>query len=152
MKKEVQKVAFFQFFRGYQIAANDEGGSIEFTVPADKELIIEFISGDGNIPAGQAIYVVFQLISPPPPDGGTGGTTGIYFVPAQRVGSFDSESDIFVFSESMSVHADPGTRVFIVVQRLGITFPTNFNTTGGGNFTMTGQILDAGTSGISVNL
>jgi hypothetical protein len=135
-------MAFFQFSRGYQITANASGGSLEFTVSTDKELVIEFVSGDGNIPSGQVFFVVFRLISPPPAAGGTSVTTGVYFIPVERAGSVSPSSDIFVFAQSMRVHVDPGTKVLI-------TFPAG---TGQGNFTMTGQILDAGSSGTSVNL
>jgi hypothetical protein len=65
---------------------------------------------------------------------------GAYFIPVQMTGLASPSSDIFVFAQSMRVHVDPGTKV-------SITLPAG---TGQGNFTMTGQILDAGTSETTV--
>jgi hypothetical protein len=129
-------MAFFQFFRNYQVSADGSGASLEFTVPTNKELIIEFVSGSGNVLSGQIFFVVFQLVS----DDNTSKTTGVYFIPVQMAGAASPSSDIFVFAQSMRVHVDPGTKVLI-------TLPAG---TGQGSFTMTGQILDAGTSGTSV--
>lgn len=140
-QKEEIEMAFFQFFRSYQIAENASSKNLEFTVPSQKELIIEFVSGSGSFPSGQIIFVAFQLISSSA-QGDTGKPTGSYFIPVQRAGSGSLSTDIFVFAQSMRVHANPGTRVLI-------TFPVE---NGEGNFTMTGQILDAGSSGTSVNL
>jgi hypothetical protein len=143
-------MAFFQFFKDYKIQIPENtpgGGTLEFTVPSDKELIIEFASGSGNTPSGQISFVVFQLISPSTTTGGTDSITGSYFIPVQKVGSYSPSSDVFVFAQSMRVHVDSGIKVHITIP--AGTSQGDF--TMKGNFTMTGQLLDAGSSGTSVN-
>jgi hypothetical protein len=126
-------MAFFQFVRFFEIPENTEGQSVQLGISPDKELIIELISGNALIPTGQFMNGTLQII--------------LYTIIANKAGAFTDALDFFPFSQQLHVFADPGTTVNIIINRF-------HGATGIGivNLTMTGQILDAGTSGPSVDL
>jgi hypothetical protein len=135
----LDKNTWFQFLREISIQAGQEGEAVEFTVPMDKQLIIEFLSGVGGLPVNTFLQGSFQLISP------KGNTTGIYFLTPSRQGN-DGNQDLFVFSQSMRVHVDVGTRVLFTINRIGATTEAAEVT-----LTMTGQLLDADDDSNSTN-
>jgi hypothetical protein len=139
-------MAFFQFVRFFEIPENTEGQSVQLGISPDKELIIELISGNALIPTGQFMNGTLQIIPPANADGSS-RENGLYTIIANKAGAFTDALDFFPFSQQLHVFADPGTTVNIIINRF-------HGATGIGivNLTMTGQILDAGTSGPSVDL
>lgn len=86
------------------------GGNL-FIVPSNKRLVIEFANGSASVPVGQTI----PLLSINTIVGGE--FAHHYLVPVRTGTSAFSLKDIFIFSQQMVFHADPGTTVFLSAQR-----------------------------------
>ena len=122
----------FRFFQSFVIPANDQGQVVEFTVPANELLRIEFIAGDVTLPAGQSSFVAVSIQI----HDMTGATTGLYSVSSHKLGNI-GVLDLFEFGQLVSVYADPGTKVTAQVNRFG----TGTLGAGGVNMSISGRLF-----------
>jgi len=97
-----------------------------FTVPKNKQLVIEFFSCNYDVPSGQSLFVVLET---------DGGGHGLHSFLAAKQGSPPGQ-DSFIISQLVRIFADPGTDVVLTAQRI---------TTAGsvvGTCGFTGQLID----------
>jgi len=104
----------FRFHELLTIPVNQGGGDVEFTVPNNKLLHIEFISGDMELSASQDSFVTVSIAI----FDAAGTRTGVYCAIAQKLGN-KGTSDVFEWGQLVSVYADPGTKVGVRVNRFG---------------------------------
>jgi hypothetical protein len=134
-------MAFFQIKRGLWVDEGQLEQRQEVMVPTSYELIMEFISGFVVLTAGELPGVSLELYAPDQ------SSVGTYYFPLSKVGTEVSQDrDGFILSQPIRVHADPGSKIVIVLQRIG-TAKVEV-----GDVTITGELLDAGSSGPSVAL
>jgi hypothetical protein len=122
----------FRFFQSFDIPENFQGQLVEFTVPADKLLHIEFIAGDVTLPAGESSFIAVSIQI----HDTTGATIGLYSVSSHELGNI-GVLDLFEFGQLVSVYADPGTKVTAQVNRFG----TGTLGAGGVNMSISGQLF-----------
>jgi hypothetical protein len=73
----------FRFFQSFVIPVNVQGQVVEFTLPANELLRIEFIAGDVTLPAGQSSFVAVSIQI----HDMTGAITGLYSVSSHKLGN-----------------------------------------------------------------
>ena len=104
----------FRFHELLTIPANQGGADVTFTVPDNKLLHIEFVSGEVTPTASQKSIVTISIAI----HDAAGARTGVYFVIAQKLGNIGT-FDLFEWGQLVSVYADPGTQVGVRVNRFG---------------------------------
>ena len=92
-----------------------EGLNLSFTVPAGKTLVIEYVSGNCFVPAGQAR--VLSLITQV-----NGATTGTQFnLPTAGVGAFGGGNVLWRVGQQVLLYADGGKTVTLRADRNSAT-------------------------------
>ncbi len=122
----------FRFFQSFTIPVNFQGQLVEFTVPADKLLRIEFIAGDVTLPAGESAFIAVSIQI----HDRAGTTTGLYSISSHELGNI-GVLDLFEFGQLVTVYADPGTTVTAQVNRFGAGTLGQ----GGVNMSISGQFV-----------
>lgn len=119
----------FQIGLGISVANGNLTANGSFTVPAGKQLVIEFVSALAAISSGQKLTLQFST---------TGGGAPVAFtLPAFLQGTFGGTVDDYAVAQQMRVYADPGTSVQFVLTQ---------------NNTTAGALADIGVSGYLVNV
>jgi hypothetical protein len=98
----------FQTHVEVTLGVGTEGQNGAFQVPKDKRLVIEYISGEGFVPAPQ--HIIFGLICT------ASGNQVRHYLGSNTVGSFGGQS-YFWNSGMVKFYADPGTIVTLRVDR-----------------------------------
>ena len=92
-----------------------EGLNLSFTVPAGKTLVIEYVSGNWFVPAGQTC--VLSLLTEV-----NGATTGTQFnVPTAGVGAFGGGNVLWRAGQQVLLYADGGKTVTLRADRNSAT-------------------------------
>ncbi len=84
------------------------GDRISFAVPADKRLVIEYVSFIGVMPTGQKLRVRFDVQS---------GGGANHHLTVSNEGTFQGGTEDHKASQQMRAYAGPGTTVYIRVAR-----------------------------------
>jgi hypothetical protein len=121
----------FRFFQSLVIPANNQGAIVDFVVPADRLLRMEFIAGDVTLTAGESAFISVGIQVHD--DART--TTGLYSVRSHKMGNI-GDLDLFEFGQAVSIYADGGTQVTAQVNRFG----SGALTPGGVNMSISGQL------------
>jgi hypothetical protein len=104
----------FQSLNG-SMAPGTEGLNLSFTVPAGKTLVIEYVSGNCFVPAGQTC-VLFLLTEV------NGATTVTQFnVPTAGVGAFGGGNVLWRAGQQVLLYADGGKTVTLRADRNSAT-------------------------------
>lgn len=85
------------------------GATQSFTVPANKRLVIEYVSADSGVPVGELTRIGISTE--------INGQYQGHHVVANRLGAVGNGDDEFVAGQPMTVYADPGTDVFVGFSR-----------------------------------
>lgn len=103
----------FQWWRSPQLPENTGSTSMTIAVPADKRLVIEFVSANVMIQATGQIAEVGLATT-------VNSNIGNFHVPLNRTGTVTIPSgteERFEGAQQMRVYADPGTQVSVSVGR-----------------------------------
>jgi hypothetical protein len=117
----------FEQLLSFNMSDGQSGVQSEFTVPAGKRLVIEFVTAILTVQAGQSAAVTFFVR--------TGGISAPGIVHALAVtpqGTFNS-GGVFVSSQLVRLYPDPGTSVIFEFTRNAA------NGVAGGNISLTGH-------------
>ncbi len=91
------------------IMSNGSGGQNGFvSVPKDRRLVIEYLSGEGFLPSGQKM--LFGIICT------VNGNSARHYFGTHTIGKFGAP-DYYWFSEQVKLYADPGTTVMLRADR-----------------------------------
>jgi hypothetical protein len=103
-------------------------------VPPNKELVIETVSAEEDVPSGQGVVLLF--------DTQVNGNHALNRVALTPSGTFLGTQAVFVATHAVRLYADPGSTVVFTLQRSDITGQGSF----GG--VLTGYLVDceAGTN------
>jgi len=109
-------VAFQQSLKG-TMAAGTEGLNLTFTVPAGKQLVIEYVAGNCFVPSGQAcVLSIFTQV----------GASAIQFnVETNNVGPFGGGNDLWRAGQVVRLYANSGTIVTLRADRNSPTGTAN---------------------------
>ena len=81
------------------------GDQQSFAVPANKRLVIEYISADSGVPVGQLARIgVYTSLN---------NLFTLHYVVTNRLGTVGNGDDEFVAGQPTTIYADPGTQVFV---------------------------------------
>jgi hypothetical protein len=100
----------FQAHIEIALPAGTEGQNGFVTVPADRRLVIDYVSGEGFVPSGQKC--VFSVITSL--NGAASGTT--HYLRSVQMGPFGGK-DLSQTGELVRLYADPGTTVMLRADR-----------------------------------
>ena len=115
----------FQKETDLYVTDGNEGASDFFNVPANKRLVIEFVSSDSDVPNGQFPRIVLAT--------SVGGLYDYHFIVATRLGAVGG-SDEFFASQPTTIYADPGTNVIVGFTRNAFSGLANCRVTVSGHF------------------
>jgi hypothetical protein len=99
----------FQFSQGGTMPTGTEGLNVSFTVPAGKQLVIEYVAGNCFVPAGQTcVFSIFTDL---------GGVTRQFNIETEGVGAFGGGGVLWRAGESVKLYANSGTTVMLRADR-----------------------------------
>src|SRR5437867_3289252 len=92
------------------IPASSSSASSTFTVPAGKRLVIEYVSGNNTLFAGQKLRGAFILTY-------VGGQYQRHYLLIHHGEPYNNTNEEFVTAQEMKAYADPGTQVEVFLYR-----------------------------------
>jgi hypothetical protein len=120
----------FQKEMNVPIANNALTGTASFTVPANKRLVIEFIATRYHLPSPGFLLTDFRITT------SVGGQTANYNLVPIRT-STGGGIDFWVASQQVSIRADPGSTVTLLVG-----FPSMLTNGAAGFFSLSGRLIN----------
>jgi hypothetical protein len=107
-----------------------------FTVPNGKRLVVDFVSVEGFVPAGQTVTAFFLAVRDP---GAQIESFAHVIGPTSHGPSADGGQDLFIASQQMELFVDPGKE--LIVNAIS-NCPPGQNPPRGANFFLSGHLVN----------
>jgi hypothetical protein len=99
----------FQTNTVFIIGDNEQAQSETFLVPGNKRMVIEYVSADILVSAGQLPKVFVSTT--------VNGVSTIHYANSNRLGAYGNGDDEFLVGQPLTLYADPGTEVQVTFWR-----------------------------------